>query len=30
MPTELPPDYDAFKAEVVSDQGDDNQGVYEG
>lgn len=29
MPSDLPPDYDAFKAEVVSDQEDDNQGVYE-
>jgi hypothetical protein len=29
MPSDLPPDYDTFKAEVVSDQGDDNQGVYE-
>jgi hypothetical protein len=29
MPIDLPPDYDAFKAEVVSDQGVDNQGVYE-
>lgn len=29
MPIELPPDYDAFKAEVVSDQKDDTQGVYE-
>lgn len=29
MPIDLPPDYDAFKSEVVSDQGDDTQGVYE-
>ncbi len=29
MPIELPPDYDAFKAEVVSDQSNDDQGVYE-
>jgi hypothetical protein len=29
MPIDLPPDYEAFKAEVLSDQGDDDQGVYE-
>ena len=29
MTIPMPPDYDAFKAEVVSDQGDDRQGVYE-
>lgn len=29
MPIDLPPDFDAFKAEVVSDLRDDNQGVYE-
>jgi hypothetical protein len=29
MPTELPDDYDAFKAEVLSDQEADDQGVYE-
>jgi hypothetical protein len=29
MPIELPPDYEAFKAEVISDQEADDQGVYE-
>ena len=29
MPIDLPPDYDAFKAEVISDQADDNHGLYE-
>ena len=29
MPIELPPDYEAFKAEVISDQAHDSQGVYE-
>lgn len=29
MPIEMPPDYDAFKAEVISDQAVDSQGVYE-
>lgn len=29
MSIETPPDYDAFKAEVISDQEDDDQGVYE-
>jgi hypothetical protein len=29
MPIELPPDYDEFKAEVISDQAEDDQGVYE-
>ncbi|CAN5638780.1 hypothetical protein BH11ACT8_BH11ACT8_05220 [soil metagenome] len=29
MPLSLPPDYDAFRAAVLSDQGDDHQGVYE-
>jgi hypothetical protein len=29
MPIDLPPDYDAFKADVVSDQASDEQGVYE-
>lgn len=29
MSIDLPPDYEAFKAEVVSDQGQDDQGVYE-
>ena len=29
MTIPMPPDYATFKAEVESDQGDDNQGVYE-
>jgi len=29
MPIDLPPDYDAFMAEVGSDQAEDDQGVYE-
>jgi len=29
VPIELPSDYEAFKADVVSDQRDDDQGVYE-
>ena len=29
MPHDMPPDYDAFKAEVVSHQAVDSQGVYE-
>jgi hypothetical protein len=29
MPIDLPPDYDDFKAEVLSDQESDDQGVYE-
>lgn len=29
MPIDLPPDYDAFKADVVLDQERDEQGVYE-
>ena len=29
MPIDLPDDYDAFKSDVVSDQGDDDQGAYE-
>ena len=29
MPTDLPPDYEALKAEVLSDQERDAQGVYE-
>lgn len=29
MLIDLPPDYDDFKADVVSDQDDDIQGVYE-
>jgi hypothetical protein len=29
MPIDLPPDYESFKAEVISDQADDDQGVYE-
>lgn len=29
VPIDLPPDYDAFMADVVSDQGHDSQGVYE-
>lgn len=29
VPIELPPDYEAFKSDVVSDQRDDEQGVYE-
>jgi hypothetical protein len=29
MPIDLPHDYEAFKEEVLSDQADDDQGVYE-
>jgi hypothetical protein len=29
MPIDLPPDYNAFKADIISDQADDDQGVYE-
>lgn len=29
MPSDMPPDYDAFKAAVVSDQTVDSQGVHE-
>jgi hypothetical protein len=29
MPIDIPADHDAFKAEVLSDQDDDDQGVYE-
>lgn len=29
MAIDLPDDYDAFKAEILSDQDDDDQGVYE-
>jgi hypothetical protein len=29
VPIDLPPDYSAFKAEVIADQESDDQGVYE-
>ena len=29
MPIDLPLDYEAFKVEVLPDQGDDDEGVYE-